>query len=90
MEEGPGGNVLSNNYTNHMRMAIRTLKNPTPLAVDIVKQQEFIELRVDAGKFQKLNMKSKMSFLSYLNAIVNIIESGGSRAAISGIDIKGA
>lgn len=77
---------MSNNYTNTMRRGIRTLKNPTSIPVDVVQQKDYLELRVDAQKFQRLPIKSKMNFLAYVNAVADIIESEGSRAMISGIE----
>lgn len=78
---------MSNNYTNTMRRGIRTLKNPTPIPVDVVQQKEYIELRVDPAKFERLPIKSRMNFIAYVNAIADIIETEGSRAMISGIKV---
>jgi hypothetical protein len=78
---------MSNRYTNTMRRGIRTLKNPTAIPVDIVQQKEYIELRVDPVKFERLAIKTRMNFIAYVNAIADIIESEGSRAMISGIKV---
>jgi len=78
---------MSNNYTNTMRRGIRTLQNPTPIPVDIVQQKDYIELRVDPKKFERLPIKSKMNFIAYVNAIADIIDSEGSKAMISGIKV---
>jgi hypothetical protein len=70
-----------------MRRGIRTLQNPTPIPVDIVQQKDYIELRVDPKKFERLPIKSKMNFIAYVNAIADIIDSEGSKAMISGIKV---
>jgi hypothetical protein len=77
-----------NEYTNRMRGAMRTLRNPTPIPVDIVQQKDHIELRVDSkGAFDRLPLASRMNFIAYLNALADIIQSEGSRANITGIRI---
>lgn len=70
-----------------MRRGIRTLNNPTHLPVDIVKQKDFLELRVDPSRFDRLSIKSRIDFIAYVNSIADIIESEGSRAMISGIKV---
>jgi hypothetical protein len=79
---------VSNKYTNRMRYALRTLKNPTPLDVSVVQQKDFIELRVDPVLFKRLGTKAKLNFISYLNDMVNIVESEGSSAVVTGVSLE--
>jgi len=77
-----------NQYTNKMRMALRTLKNPTPIPVYIVQHKDHIALRVDhKGVFDRLPLGSRMNFIAYLNSMADIIQAEGSRANITGIRI---
>jgi len=75
------------NYTNKMRTAVRTIKNPTSVPVDIALLDTHIELRVDSNKFNKLGMYRKLSFMAYLNDLCDIIKSEGTDAFVVGIDL---
>lgn len=77
-----------NNYTNQMRLAIRTLKNPSPIPVYIVQQKDGIEIRVDhKGVFDRMTPANRLNFISYLKDVTDIIESEGSVAYVTGIKI---
>jgi hypothetical protein len=82
--------MADNDYTNKMRMAVRTLKNPTPIPVDVVQHKDYIELRVASSQnFSKLPLKSRMNFISYLNTMADYISSEGSRVYVTGIEGEG-
>jgi len=82
--------MADNQYTNKMRMAVRTLKNPTAIPVDVVQHKDYIELRVASSKdFSRLALKSKMNFISYLNAMADYIASEGSVVYVTGIEGEG-
>lgn len=82
--------MSDNDYTNKMRMAVRTLKNPTSIPVDVVQHKDALELRVSSrDEFNKLPMSSKMNFISYLHTLADYIGSEGSRVYVTGVEGKG-
>lgn len=83
------GPVLSeSNYTNKMRYAIRTLKNPTPIAVDVVQHNDAIELRVSSPQdFTRLAIKDRMNFMSYLHTMADYISSEGVSVYVTGAEV---
>lgn len=82
--------MADNDYTNRMRMAVRTLKNPTAIPVDVVQHKDALELRVSSREeFNKLPMASKMNFISYLHTLADYIGSEGSTVYVTGVEGKG-
>lgn len=80
--------MADNDYTNKMRYAIRTLKNPTGIPVDVVQHTEAIELRVASPEaFGRLAIKDRMNFISYLHTMADYIGSEGSRVYVTGAEI---
>jgi len=86
VEESKGESEVSK-YTNRMRLALRTLKNPTPIPVDIAQHDDRIELQVDPELVERLPMKKRLDFFAYLNSMRDIVESEGSPCSIKGIRI---
>lgn len=75
-----------NNYTNTMRMAVRTIKNPTPIPVDVVQHSDSLELRVASEEmFNNLTVADKMNFLSYLHTLSDYMSSEGATVYVSGV-----
>ena len=82
--------MADNDYTNKMRMAVRTLKNPTSIPVDVVQHNDALELRVASrDDFNKLPMASKMNFISYLHTLADYIGSEGARVYVTGVEGRG-
>ena len=80
--------MTDNNYTNKMRYAVRTIKNPTSIPVDVVQHADAIELRVaSSDSFKRLPVKDKMNFVSYLHTMADYISSEGARVYVTGAEI---
>ena len=80
--------MADNDYTNKMRYAVRTLKNPTAIPVDVVQHKDAIELRVSSPQaFNRLPVKDRMNFISYLHTMADYIGSEGSRVYVTGAQI---
>jgi hypothetical protein len=71
-----------------MRYALRTLKNPTAIPVDVVQHTDAIELRVaSAEAFKRLAIKDRMNFISYLHTMADYIGSEGTRVYVTGAEV---
>jgi hypothetical protein len=71
-----------------MRYAIRTIKNPTAIPVDVVQHKDAIELRVSSPQaFKMLPIKDRMNFISYLHTMADYIGSEGSRVYVTGAEV---
>lgn len=82
--------MTDNDYTNKMRMAVRTIKNPTSIPVDVVQHKDALELRVASREeFNRLPMGSKMNFISYLHTLADYIGSEGARVYVTGVEGRG-
>ncbi len=80
--------MSENDYTNKMRYAVRTLKNPTAIPVDVVQHTDAIELRVaSSDAFSRLSIKDKMNFISYLHTMADYISSEGGRVYVTGAEV---
>jgi len=80
--------LADNDYTNTMRYAVRTIKNPTAIPVDVVQHTDAIELRVsNSDAFRKLPIKDRMNFISYLHTMADYIGSEGSRVYVTGAEV---
>jgi len=78
--------MSDNNYTNTMRMAVRTIKNPTSIPIDVVQHTNSLELRVASEElFNSLPMAEKMNFLSYLHTLSDYMSSEGASVYVSGV-----
>jgi len=64
-------------YTNEMRAAVRALKNPTSLHVDVAQAGDQLFLLVDNAAYQRLGPKEQADFKAYTRYIASIIELGG-------------
>lgn len=80
--------MSDNDYTNKMRYALRTLKNPTTIPVDVVQHTDAIELRVaGSDAFDRLPVKDRMNFISYLHTMADYISSEGARVYVTGAKV---
>jgi len=80
--------LSDNDYTNRMRYAIRTIKNPTAIPVDVVQHKDAIELRVSSSEaFKRLAIKDRMNFISYLHTMADYIGAEGSRVYVTGAEV---
>lgn len=80
--------MADNDYTNKMRYAVRTIKNPTAIPVDVVQHTDALELRVSSPEaFKRLPVKDRMNFISYLHTMADYITSEGSRVYVTGAEI---
>lgn len=73
---------MSNVYTNKMRYAIRTLKNPAPIDVFIKQHEEYIELAIDKQEFDKLPTSKRLDFMAYVYDMQNVLESEGATVRV--------
>lgn len=64
-------------YTNDMRHAVRAIKNPTPLHIDVSIKDDQIFLLVSQGGIQQLSKKQQKDFNAYLREVKGIIKLGG-------------
>lgn len=64
-------------YTNEMRHAVRALKNPTPLHVDVAEKDGNLKLLIDQPMYNKLSKGQKADFNAYLKQMIAVIELGG-------------
>lgn len=64
-------------YTNDMRHAVRAIKNPTPLPIDVAQQGDKIRLLVSRSGFAQLNPKQQSDFRAYTKQVVSVLELGG-------------
>lgn len=65
-------------YDNAIRHALRTLKNPTAIPVDVSQMPSGeIRLLVDRNSFLRLPKMRALAFESYLQDLCNIIEYHG-------------
>jgi len=65
-------------YDNAIRYAVRTLKNPTAIPVDVAELPNGeVLLHVDHAAAKRLPKLQRASFAAYLNDLVNIIEEHG-------------
>lgn len=64
-------------YTNEMRRALRAVKNPTPLPVDISVKDDQIFLLVNGRGIEKLEKKQQQDLNAYLREVKGIIRLGG-------------
>lgn len=82
--------MTDNDYTNKMRMAVRTIKNPTSIPVDVVQHKDSLELRVASREdFNRLPVGSRMNFIAYLHTLADYIGSEGARVYVSGVEGRG-
>lgn len=80
--------MTDNDYTNRMRMAVRTVKNPSPIPVDVIQHSDAIELRVSSSDaFKRLSFKERMSYISYLHTLADYIGSEGARVYVTGAEV---
>ncbi len=80
--------MSDSDYTNKMRYAVRTLKNPSPIPVDVVQHTDAIELRVASPEaFKRLAIKDRMNFISYLHTMADYISSEGARVYVTGAEV---
>jgi hypothetical protein len=64
-------------YDNAVRYAVRTLRNPTKVGVDVVQYKDHIALRVNNDEVERLETPVKLSFLAYVAELATIIEEHG-------------
>jgi hypothetical protein len=64
-------------YDNAVRYAVRTVKNPTGIGVDVVQYKDHVALRVKDTDMAKLSSVQKVRFLSYVAELSSIIETHG-------------
>lgn len=82
--------MTDNNYTNKMRMAVRSIKNPTSIPVDVVQHKDSLELQVSSREqFNRLPVASRMNFISYLHTLADYIGSEGATVYVTGVEGKG-
>jgi pyruvate kinase len=80
--------LSEDHYTNKMRYAIRTVKNPTRIPVDVLQHTDGIELRVSSTQdFKRLAIKDRMNFISYLHTMADYISSEGARVYVTGAEV---
>jgi hypothetical protein len=74
-------------YTNDMRYAVRAMKNPTPLPIDVGVHNDQITLIISKQGFQRLTPPQQRDFMAYAKQVIRIIElGGGGRVRIQGVD----
>lgn len=79
---------MSNNYTNTMRYAVRTIKNPTSIPLDVIQQPDGLELRVsNTQAFKALSLTDRMNFISYIHTIADYMTAEGAKVYVTGAQI---
>lgn len=64
-------------YTNEMANAIRGIKNPTPLPVDVSVKGEMIYLLINRQGYERLEKNQQADFNAYLRDVKGVIRLGG-------------
>lgn len=80
-------------YTNKMKSAIRNLKNPHDLTVDIVEYDfhpPYIGIRFYESEWRYLSESERLRSIGYLNKIKSIVEAHGVNATLDPVyDVPG-
>lgn len=76
-------------YDNGLRFALRTVKNPTAIPVDVAELPGGdIQLRVNHSSVKQLPKLERAMFAGYLRDLVNIIQTHGD--VNCEVDMRGA
>jgi hypothetical protein len=71
-----------------MRYAVRTIKNPTHIPLDVIQQKDGLELRVSNPQaYKALSLKARMSYISYIHTVADYMTSEGAKVYVTGTQI---
>jgi hypothetical protein len=71
-----------------MRYAVRTVKNPTSIPLDVIQQKDGLELRVsNTAAFKALPLTDRMNFISYIHTLADYMTSEGAKVYVTGTQI---
>lgn len=71
-------------YTQEMAKAIRQIKKPNLLLMDIVAYPEFLAVRLYEDNFIQFNGIAKEQVIDYVSKVKKVIESYGVRCELEG------
>ena len=72
-------------YTQEMKKAIREIKKPLLLLMDIVKYPEFLAIRLYEDNFMQFDGTEKEKVIDYVSKVKSKLESFGVRCELEGV-----
>lgn len=72
-------------YTDEMKKAVRMIKKPHLLLMDIVMYPDFLALRLYEDNFLQFDGINKEIVIDYVTKVKNLIESYGVRCELEGV-----
>ena len=72
-------------YTQEMKKAIREIKKPLLLLMDIVKYPEFLAIRLYEDNFMQFDGMEKEKVIDYVSKVKSKLESFGVRCELEGV-----
>jgi len=72
-------------YTQEMKKAIREIKKPLLLLMDIVKYPEFLAIRLYEDNFMQFDGTKKEKVIDYVSKVKSKLESFGVRCELEGV-----
>lgn len=72
-------------YTEEMKKAIRQIKKPNMLLMDIAKYPDFLAIRLYEDNFIQFDGIKKEIVIDYVNKVKKVIESYGVRCELEGV-----
>lgn len=75
-------------YPKALKKDLHKYKPPIPIAVDIVRFEKGLALRVYAEEVMKFGANDRIALMSYLLNLKDIVESYGIECVLDGLDYR--
>lgn len=75
-------------YPTGLKQDLHKMKPPIPVAVDIIGFEKGLGIRVYADEVMKFGAKDRISLMSYLLNLKDIVESYGIDCVVDGLDYR--